>query len=62
MKLMEHMFNELPEAKRGAFAFNSKDLIAPLEESLQSGDVLMIKGSLGSDMGSIVTALCEKYK
>lgn len=61
-EMMEHMFNELPEAKRGAFAFNSRDLIAPLEESLQPGDVLMIKGSLGSDMGSIVTALCEKYK
>ncbi len=61
-EMMEHMFNELPEEKRGAFAFHSKDLIAPLEESLQSGDVLMIKGSLGSDMGSIVTALSEKYK
>ena len=61
-EMMSHMFNELPQDKKGAFALNSKDLIEPLEESLQSGDVVMIKGSLGSDMGSIVTALCEKYK
>jgi len=61
-EMMSHMFNELPQVKKGAFALVSKDLIVPLEESLQSGDVVMIKGSLGSDMGSVVTALCEKYK
>lgn len=61
-EMMSHMFNEVPSAQQGAYAETSKDLIAPIEECLQSGDVLMIKGSLGSDMGSIVSALCEKYK
>ena len=61
-EMMSHMFNEVPSVQQGAYAETSKDLIAPIEECLQSGDVLMIKGSLGSDMGAIVSALCEKYK
>lgn len=61
-EMMAHMFKDLPESKRGVYATHSHELIAPLEESLQSGDVIMIKGSLGSDMGCVVAALCEKHK
>jgi UDP-N-acetylmuramoyl-tripeptide--D-alanyl-D-alanine ligase len=38
----------------------SVDLVEPLAEALRAGDVVMVKGSLGSRMGVVVEALKER--
>ena len=42
---------------RGHYAANSLELIQPLRRAVRSGDVLLVKGSLGSRMGKIVEDL-----
>jgi UDP-N-acetylmuramoyl-tripeptide--D-alanyl-D-alanine ligase len=51
----------LPSEKRGAYATTAAELQPAVLESIQSGDAVMIKGSLGSKMGPIVTALKSRY-
>ena len=55
--LMRALWDALPEALRGAYAASAADLNGPLQEDLQSGDVVMIKGSNGSRAGLIAKAL-----
>jgi UDP-N-acetylmuramyl pentapeptide synthase len=38
----------------------SVELVEPLTKALRAGDVVMVKGSLGSRMGVVVEALKEK--
>ncbi len=52
--LMHGLFEQLPEARRGAWSEASTGLIAPLFNALRPGDVVMIKGSLGTNMAPIV--------
>ena len=54
---MRELFNLLPGATRGAYAEKSTDLIAPLLAAIAPGDVIMVKGSLGTNMKPIVEAL-----
>lgn len=58
--MMAHMFAELPKVQQGAYSDISKGLIDPLRGVIRPGDVVMIKGSFGSEMGLIVKALCEQ--
>ncbi len=56
----EHMaalWEVLPDDLRGAYVPNAEDLIDPLCGDLRGGDVVMVKGSLGSRMGKIVQHL-----
>ena len=57
---MQNLCDALPYDKRGNWYSNSKELIAELDHLLRSGDVVMIKGSLGAKMGPIVEALKQK--
>ena len=56
---MAHLFAHLPAAMRGAHATNSESLIADLLAEVRAGDVVMIKGSLGSHMGVVFAALAD---
>ncbi len=55
--LMRSLWEALPSRLRGGYAETSAALEAPVLEGLRAGDVVMIKGSLGSKMGPIVKAL-----
>ncbi len=61
-EMMAHMFEGLPEIKQTCYGKKSAELLEPLGESLLPGDVIMVKGSLGSEMGLIVRELIENYK
>ena len=54
---MRALYDALPESRRGAYAEHSAGLEAALLKTVQAGDVVMIKGSLGSKMGPLVEAL-----
>lgn len=54
---MKVLFDSLPTETRGAYAEKSESLIAPLLAAIQPGDVIMIKGSLGTRMAPIVEAV-----
>ena len=56
-KHMEALWDVLPEDLQGAYAKDSESLIQPIHEGLRGGDVVMVKGSLGSQMGKIVQHL-----
>jgi UDP-N-acetylmuramoyl-tripeptide--D-alanyl-D-alanine ligase len=60
-QLMRHLFDALPQARRGAWAERSEDLKEPLLAALSPGDVVMIKGSNGSRMAPLVAAVKTKY-
>jgi UDP-N-acetylmuramoyl-tripeptide--D-alanyl-D-alanine ligase len=55
--LMEWLHASLPEGLRAAHAANSEALIAAVLDSVRPGDVVLVKGSLGSRMAPIVEAL-----
>jgi UDP-N-acetylmuramoyl-tripeptide--D-alanyl-D-alanine ligase len=59
--LMKHLWDVLPAAKRGQHAAQANELIESLTNSVQAGDCVMVKGSLGSRMAPIVDALRMKW-
>ena len=59
--LMAHLWEKTPVDRRGAFANSSMELKDSLLDGLQAGDVVMIKGSLGSRMGPLVEAIKERF-
>ena len=54
---MRRLRDALPAARRGGHAPSSDALLPPLQAELRAGDVVVVKGSLGSRMGRIVDAL-----
>ena len=54
---MRGLHEALPPARRGAHAANSEALLPLVRAALRPGDVVVVKGSLGSRMGRIVEAL-----
>jgi len=56
-KLMKNLHDILPANQRGVHKDNSADLAAIVPDVLVPGDVVMVKGSLGSKMGTVVEAL-----
>ena len=59
--LMRHLWDALPNAKRGAYALTSAELNVPLLAQVRAGDAVMIKGSLGSKMGLVVEQLRKQF-
>ena len=59
---MMHRWDALPEKLRGHYATTSEELLAPVLSSVHAGDVIMIKGSLGSRMGLLVDAIRKQFQ
>jgi UDP-N-acetylmuramoyl-tripeptide--D-alanyl-D-alanine ligase len=57
---MQRLFEALPQARRGGWAPTSDGIAAAVTGTVRGGDVVMIKGSLGSRMAPIVEALLAK--
>jgi UDP-N-acetylmuramoyl-tripeptide--D-alanyl-D-alanine ligase len=56
---MARLFALLPAARRGALAADSAALAPIVKEALRPGDVVLVKGALGSRMALVVQALTE---
>jgi UDP-N-acetylmuramoyl-tripeptide--D-alanyl-D-alanine ligase len=59
--LMRNLWQALPASRRGGYAEDSVALEAQVLSAVRAGDVVMVKGSLGSRMAPIVKALQRTY-
>jgi UDP-N-acetylmuramoyl-tripeptide--D-alanyl-D-alanine ligase len=59
--LMVQLWEKTPASRRGAYAANSEALRDQLVSGLHAGDVVMVKGSLGSRMGPLAEALRQAF-
>ncbi len=59
--LMQSLWQALPAGQRGGYAEDSTALEAQILPAIRGGDVIMVKGSLGSRMAPIVKALQRVY-
>jgi UDP-N-acetylmuramoyl-tripeptide--D-alanyl-D-alanine ligase len=59
--MMRLLFESLDASKQGAWAETSTQLVTPLLEQLQTGDVVMIKGSRGTRMAPLVEAVRQRF-
>ena len=55
--MMAHLYEALPEAKRGSCAETSADLAQIMSKQLDSGDVVLVKGSLSMGLARVVDAI-----
>lgn len=55
--LMRHLFDALPEQRRGLWFETSDDMAARLPRQLDAGDVVMVKGSLSMGLARVVDAI-----
>ncbi|MFP4004332.1 MAG: UDP-N-acetylmuramoylalanyl-D-glutamyl-2,6-diaminopimelate--D-alanyl-D-alanine ligase, partial [Alphaproteobacteria bacterium] len=58
--LMKHLWEALPESRKGGYAPASDELARMVAREARPGDVFMVKGSFGSRMQPIVDALLSK--
>jgi UDP-N-acetylmuramoyl-tripeptide--D-alanyl-D-alanine ligase len=58
---MHALWQQLPPDLRGHYSEDAKDLEDVLLGDVRPGDVVMIKGSLGTRMGPLVEALKREY-
>ncbi len=59
--LTRALFDAAPAPMRAAWGERARDIQGELTRALRGGDVVMIKGSNGSRMGPVVTALREHF-
>lgn len=59
--LMRNLWEALPSTKKGGYADSSAALEPQVVSAIGAGDAIMIKGSLGSRMKLIVTALQKRF-
>jgi UDP-N-acetylmuramoyl-tripeptide--D-alanyl-D-alanine ligase len=59
--LMANLWARTPASRRGAYAETSEGLRDVLLSGLRAGDVVMIKGSLGSRMGPLAEAVRARH-
>ena len=55
--LMKSLYAILPEHQRGAWYATTEEMLAGLRERLDSGDVVLVKGSLSMKLGLVVDAI-----
>jgi UDP-N-acetylmuramoyl-tripeptide--D-alanyl-D-alanine ligase len=58
---MRALFEALPGSRRGAWAATAAEIEEAVIAEIRPGDVVMVKGSLGSKMGPIVAALNRRF-
>jgi len=61
-ELMASLFQALPSGRQGAYARTSDELTKKLLEGVAPGDIIMVKGSLGSRMAPLVEALVRRFE
>jgi UDP-N-acetylmuramoyl-tripeptide--D-alanyl-D-alanine ligase len=59
--LMRNLWDALSTGKRGGYADGSAGLEAQVIAAIRAGDAIMIKGSLGSKMKTVVNALEKRF-
>lgn len=59
--LMRGLYDSLPSTLRGAYAAQASGLEPLVLDAIRGGDVVMVKGSLGSRMGPIVKAAAARF-
>ena len=59
--LMRNLWNALSTGKRGGYAESAAALEAQAVSAIRAGDAIMVKGSLGSKMKTIVNALEKRF-
>jgi UDP-N-acetylmuramoyl-tripeptide--D-alanyl-D-alanine ligase len=59
--LMRHLWDALSTGKRGGYADDAANLQTQVLSAVRAGDAVMIKGSFGSRMKTIVTALEKRF-
>src|SRR4051794_36418361 len=59
--LMRNLWDALSTGRRGGYADNSAALESLVTGAVRAGDAVMVKGSLGSKMKTIVSALEKRY-
>ena len=59
--LMHNLWDALSAGKRGGYADSSAGLEAQLIVAIRAGDAIMVKGSLGSRMKTVVNALEKRF-
>lgn len=55
--LMRHLYDAIPTSMRGLYAASSTELAPQIPASLHADDIVMVKGSLGSNMKVIIESL-----
>jgi UDP-N-acetylmuramoyl-tripeptide--D-alanyl-D-alanine ligase len=58
---MRNLWEALSPGKRGGYAANSAALESQVIAAIRGGDAIMVKGSLGSKMKTIVSALEKRF-
>jgi UDP-N-acetylmuramoyl-tripeptide--D-alanyl-D-alanine ligase len=58
---MKGLYDALPKSKKGGYAASSSALEDMLEANLRRGDVIMVKASNGTRLGSVVAALKTQF-
>lgn len=61
-EMMRGLYNALPGSRRGGYAKTAEQLGPLLTDGVRTGDVVMIKGSLGSRMAPLVDALQRRFE
>jgi UDP-N-acetylmuramoyl-tripeptide--D-alanyl-D-alanine ligase len=59
--LMRNLWEALSTGKRGGYADSSAGLETQLMAAIRAGDAIMVKGSLGSKMKTVVNALEKRF-
>jgi UDP-N-acetylmuramoyl-tripeptide--D-alanyl-D-alanine ligase len=54
---MKSLWDAVPAARRGAYGATSADIAPQVAQAVRDGDVILVKGSLGSRMATIIDAL-----
>ncbi len=60
-QMMEQLYRQLPPFRHGLWTPTSRELEKQLLADIRAGDVIMVKGSLGSKMGSLVEAIKTRF-
>jgi len=59
--MMRNLWDALSSGKRGGYAGSAAELESQVVGAVRAGDVIMVKGSLGSRMKTIVNALEKRF-